>query len=201
MVRRSRIVVMAAAAVGATERQPLLEMQQEEEQDGGVEDGIEDPSPDPVAPTFEDVKEKDPEVAHEVARQRRDLAVHDEREPRRPHPDLRPEPVPVHDGVDERGGQDREHLERLGEFEPQKGHADEDALVEELEGIDPAVAEDGEEGAEQVEEAGEVEGVGPEEHAAHGARAEREAEEPLEGGRFSPPPDPPRVLDLGGGGG
>lgn len=43
-----------------------------------------------------------------------------------------------------------------------------------------------------MEEAGEVENVWPEEHAAGGAGAEGEAEQPLEW-RFGPPPEPPGV--------
>lgn len=47
-----------------------------------------------------------------------------------------------------------------------------------------------------MEEPREVEHVGPEEDAARGARAEWEAEEPLEGGGLGAPPEPPRVANL-----
>lgn len=50
-----------------------------------------------------------------------------------------------------------------------------------------------------MEEAGEVVHVRPEEDAAGGAGPQGEAEEPLQGG-FRPPPEPPRVADLGGSG-
>lgn len=52
---------------------------------------------------------------------------------------------------------------------------------------------------EQVKESREVENIGPEEDAARGARTEREAEEPLEGGAgLGTTPEPARVSDLGG---
>ena len=50
-----------------------------------------------------------------------------------------------------------------------------------------------------MEEAREVEDVGPEEDAPGGARAEWEAEEPLEGG-LGAAPEPAGVSDFGGGG-
>lgn len=51
-----------------------------------------------------------------------------------------------------------------------------------------------------MEESGEVEDVRPEEHAPGGPRTQGEAEEPLERGGPGPPPRPPCVTDLRGGG-
>ncbi|GAB2282521.1 hypothetical protein Dimus_017062 [Dionaea muscipula] len=136
-------------------------------------------------------------MAGQVAPQKHHLAAHHEREARAGKPDRRPEPVPVHHGGHQRGEDDPEDLKRLGELEPQEGHEDEDGVVEQLEKGHPPPAEDGEEAAEDVEEAGEVEDVGPEEDAAGGAGAEREAEEPLQGG-LGAAPEPTGLADLGG---
>lgn len=73
-------------------------------------------------------------------------------------------------------------------------------MVEYLEDGEFSAPEDCETGAEAVEEAGEVVNVGPEEDAARGARAQREAKEPLESGGFGAAPEPTGVADLGGGG-
>lgn len=65
-----------------------------------------------------------------------------------------------------------------------------------------AAADDGEKRAEEVEESGDVKNVRPEEHAAWGARADWETEEPLEcgGSDSAPPPEPPWFANLRGGG-
>lgn len=171
---------------------------QEQHQDRAVQDRVEHPRADPVAPALDQVQRQDADMAHQVAPEEHDLAVRDEREARDGQPDGGPEPVPVHGGVDERGREDGEDLERLRELEPEEGDASEGGVVEELREGEAAAAEDGEEGAEHVEEAGEVEDVGPEEDAAGGAGAEREAEEPLEWRRPGAAPKPPGVADLGG---
>ncbi|KAI3412342.1 Hexosyltransferase [Psidium guajava] len=173
---------------------------QEQHQDRAVQHRVEHPRADPVAPALGQVQRQNADVAHQVAPQEHDLAVRDEREARDGQPDGGPEAVPVHGGVDERGREDGEDLERLRVLEPEEGDASEGGVVEELRGGEAAAAEDGEEGAEHVEEAGEVEGVGPEEDAAGGAGAEREAEEPLERRRPGAAPQPLGIADLGGGG-
>lgn len=73
-------------------------------------------------------------------------------------------------------------------------------MVEYLEDGELSAPEDCEIGAEGVEEAGEVVNVGPEEDAPRGARAQGEAEEPLESGGFGAAPEPTGVADLRGGG-
>lgn len=171
---------------------------QEQHQDRAVEDRVEHPRADPVASALDQVQRQHSEMAYQVATQERDLAVRDEREARDGKPDGGPEPVAIHGGVDERGREDGEDLERLGELEPEEGDASEGRVVEELREGEAAAAEDGEEGAEHVEEAGEVENVGPEEDATGGAGAEREAQEPLEWRRPGAAPEPPGVADLGG---
>lgn len=90
-------------------------------------------------------------------------------------------------------------LERLGEFEPEERHADEDGVVEEVEEREAAAPQNGEVGAEDVEETREVKRVGPEEHAPRGARPDRETQQPLER-RLTPPPYPPGFPDFRGGG-
>lgn len=174
---------------------------QRQKQDRGVEHRIQPPCPDPIATPFQKVHQQDPNVAHNVAAQKQDLAADHEGEARAGEPDGGPEAVPVDDGVDGGGEEDGEDLEGLGKFEPEEGHEDEDGLVEEAEEGEVAAAQDGEVGPEGVEEAGEVEGVGPEEDAARGAGAEGEAEEPLERGRLGAAGEEPAgVADLGGGG-
>lgn len=139
-------------------------------------------------------------VAHQIAGEQDDLAIDDEGEAGAGQADGRPETVAVDDGVDERGEQNPDDLERLRELQPEEGDADGDGVAEQLEVRDFPVAEEGDEGADGVEEAGEVEGVGPKEDAAGGAGAQREAEEPLERGGAGAAPQPAAVLDLGGGG-
>lgn len=129
-----------------------------------------------------------------------DLAVDDEREiTRARQSDGGPEAIPVDRGVDERGGKYRENLKGLRELEPEKRHESEDGVVEELGEGEPTTSYDSEEGAEHVQEAGEVEDVGPEEDPTGGAGPEGEAEEPLEGG-LGAPPEPAGVADLCGSG-
>ncbi|KAK2976708.1 hypothetical protein RJ640_013964 [Escallonia rubra] len=87
------------------------------------------------------------------------------------------------------------------------GSGGDDAAADDAGGIRVAVAGDFT-GADDVrisdllyqgrEEAGQVEGVGPEEHAARWARAEREAEEPLERG-LGLAPEPSGSADIHGG--
>lgn len=72
-------------------------------------------------------------------------------------------------------------------------------MVEETREGEAATAEDGDEGAEEMEESREIEGVGPEEDPSGWASAERETEEPLKRG-FGSAPEPARVADLGQGG-
>ena len=70
-------------------------------------------------------------------------------------------------------------------------------MVEETKESEFPSTEDSKECAEEVEETREIENVGPEEHAPAGARAQREAEEPLKRRRRPrPPPEPARVSDL-----
>lgn len=173
---------------------------QEEQKNRAVEDGVANPSANPIAPAFPNVQRQHSHVAHQVASQQHHLAVHHERKTCARQSDSRPEPVAVHDRVEQRGGQYGQDLERLGEFQPEERHEDEDRLVEEVEERQSPAAEDGEECAEEVEKAGEVEDVGPEEDASGRAGAEREAEEPLERGGLSPPPEPAGVANLCGGG-
>ena len=71
-------------------------------------------------------------------------------------------------------------------------------MVEELEEGQPTTSQDGEDCPEHVEEAGEVEEVGPEEDPPRWSGAEGEAEEPLEGG-LGAAPEPSGVADLCGG--
>ena len=59
--------------------------------------------------------------------------------------------------------------------------------------------EERQEGLQEEEESREVEYVGPEEDPARWASTQWKTEEPLKRG-FAPPPEPPRVADLGGGG-
>ena len=140
-------------------------------------------------------------MAGHVAGEEDDLAADDEGEVAAGggQSDGGPEPVAVDGGVDECGGENGKDLKGLGEFEPEERYEGEDGVVEELGDGEAAPPDDGEKGAEHVEEAGEVVEVGPEEDAAGGAGAEGEAEEPLEGGGPGAAPEPPGVADLGGG--
>lgn len=93
---------------------------QEEQENGGVEDGIENPSSDSVAAAFDEMEQQDSDVAEDVAPQEHHLAVHHEREARAPEPDRRPESVGVDDGIYRCGEEDGEDLEGLGEFQPEE---------------------------------------------------------------------------------
>ncbi|PON37451.1 hypothetical protein PanWU01x14_320400, partial [Parasponia andersonii] len=155
---------------------------QEEQENNGVEDRVQDPRADPVTPALHEVQRQHADVAGHVAAEQRDLARDDEGEARAAEAEGGPEAVAVDGCVGERGGEYGEHLERLGELEPEERHEGEDRVVEELAKRQPAAPYDGEERAEHVEEAGEVVEVGPEEDPTRGAGPEREAEEPLERG-------------------
>lgn len=145
-------------------------------------------------------------MAHQVAPQQRHLARHHQRETRRraasghrqPHPD--PEPVPEEHHVRQRCREDRHHLERLRELEPEEGHAHQRRVAEEPRQRPRPPPEDREEGPKEMEEAREVEGVGPEENPAGGASPEGKTEEPLEWRGLRAAPEPSRVADLGEGG-
>ncbi|KAF3663095.1 hypothetical protein FXO38_10805 [Capsicum annuum] len=73
-------------------------------------------------------------------------------------------------------------------------------MVEELKEGELSTIENSEESTQYVEEAREVEDIGPKEHASRRTRAERETEEPLESGGFAPPPEPTSFPDFSGGG-
>lgn len=91
------------------------------------------------------------------------------------------------------------HLKRLRELEPEEGSDKEDGVVEQPKKREFPVTENDEEGSQQVEEAREVESVGPEEDAARGANTEWETKEPLERGGSCAPQEPLCVTDLGAG--
>ncbi|RAL40495.1 hypothetical protein DM860_006565 [Cuscuta australis] len=131
------------------------------------------------------------------------VAVRRRQKPLRPaHPHVPQEPAPVHGGEPESGGEDRHHLERLGELQPEEGHAYEDGVVEEVEGREAAPPQDHQVGAQHVEEAGHVERVRPEKDPTRGSGPHGKTQEPLERGRGPGPlPHPPRVADFGCGGG
>lgn len=46
---------------------------QEDEKKGSIEDGVEDPSADPIATSFPEMEEKNAEMTSEIATQQRDL--------------------------------------------------------------------------------------------------------------------------------
>lgn len=147
-----------------------------QQKNGGIKHRVAGPSANAVAPSFQNVKRKQPKMAEYVADKKSHLAIEDEREAGGRNPDGGQEPVAVDEEMEERGGENGQDLKRLRKFEPEEGSEDEDGLAEEVEEGQAAAAEDGEEGAEEVEESGEVENVGPEEHAPGGARAEWETE-------------------------
>lgn len=103
---------------------------------------------------------------------------------------LHPETTAVKQGVEEGGAEDGDDLEGLRELEPEEGDEDGDGVVEEVvvqfEAASPE-HEQGEQGVGQLQEAREVEEVGPEEDPAGGPGAQREAEKPLQRG-LGPPP-------------
>lgn len=89
-------------------------------------------------------------------------------------------------------------MKRLREFEPEKGHEQENGLVEESKEGEFTIMEDCEECTEQVKESGQIESVRPEEYSAGGASPKWETEKPLEGsGGFGAAPEPSCVTDLG----
>lgn len=141
------------------------------------------------------MQQQHPDMAEDVTSKQQNLAIHNDRKASAREPDCDPEPVTVDDGVDQRGGQNGDDLERLGEFKPEEGHKYENGPVKEVGEGQSATAEDGDEGAKELEESREVEDVRPEEDAACRACTKREAEEPLEWG-LGPSPEPTGVLDF-----
>jgi hypothetical protein len=185
-------VVIADAALSVA-------MQEDPEQ-GGVEQGVEEPGADAAAAAVAgaEVHPDDADVAGEVAAEQRELAgERDGRGPggargREARPD--PEAESEGDGVRERGRKDGEYLERLRELEPEEGHGDGGGVSEDPRDAAPAAAQHGEDAPRGVEVARQVVGVGPEEDAAGGARPRREAEQPAEGrGAAAAAPGPARV--------
>lgn len=144
-----------------------------------VKHRVEDPSSHSVASTLLEMQKQNADVGGGVAEQEDEVAVHHERESGRAESHVGAEPVGVDDGEPEGGEENREDLKRLREFEPEERHADEDGVVEEVEEREAAPPKHGEVGAEDVEEAGEVERVRPEEHAAGRPRPDRKTQQPL----------------------
>ncbi|KAM3271340.1 hypothetical protein ACQJBY_041865 [Aegilops geniculata] len=179
------VVVADAARAVAVEEHP---------EQRGVEQRVDHPRADAAAPAGHgapEVHPHHPRVAHQVATQQPQLAPQRHgRRPRREPRGVHPEAEPEGDGVGERGGEDGEHLERLGELEPEEGHGDGGGVREHPGGRPAPAPEHREHAPGRVEVPGEVVGVGPEEDAAGRAGPRREAEEPPE--RRGPAPAPPR---------
>lgn len=95
-------------------------------------------------------------VARHITTQQCHLAIRGERKRQRcftRQPDFRPEAVRVNDGMNRRGEQNRQHLKRLREFEPQKRHHQNDGVIKEPQKRQSSVTQNDKEGAKQVEEA------------------------------------------------
>lgn len=120
----------------------------EEEERGSVEDGVEGPGADAVAPTFREVEVEHGEVAEEVAHQEHHPAVDINDDACRKAAacrrnniiniakeccTLHPETTAVKQGVEEGGAEDGDDLEGLRELEPEEGDEDGDGVVEEVE--------------------------------------------------------------------
>lgn len=172
---------------------------QEEEEDHTIQQRIENPSTDSITSALHKVQEQNTDVEGQVATEHDDLAVQHEGEAGARQAYGGPEPVAVDHGVDQGDGEDGQHLEGLRELEPEEGHKRHEGVVEELEQGQATTSQDGEEGAQHVEEAGEVVHVRPEEDPTRRPGAQWEAEQPLERG-LGPPPEPAGLVDLGGGG-
>lgn len=144
---------------------------QEKQQNGTVEDRVEAPSPDSVAPTLHKMEHQDAHMAGQIATHKNDLAIHHKGEAGPPQSDRRPESVPVHHCVHHRSGQNRQNLKRLRKLKPHERHECGNRMVEEVEEGELPPPKNGENWTEHVEESGEVVDVGPEEDAAGGAGA------------------------------
>lgn len=156
--RSSRVVgvVVVPAPWEAGQPQLIGIAFDEEEERGIVEDGVEGPGADAVAPTFREVEEEHGEVAEEVAHQehyptvdvnddawRKEGAAAACRRRRRRRQcrhimniaeqccTLHPETTAVKQGVEEGGAEDGDDLEGLRELEPEEGGEDGDGVVEE----------------------------------------------------------------------
>lgn len=99
----------------------MTRMVQKQQENNAIQHRIEYPGANSVAPTSEKVKQEHPHMAHHVATQQQDLAVNHKWKARATQPHGRPEPVPVHHRMHQSGEQNRQHLKRLREFEPQEG--------------------------------------------------------------------------------
>lgn len=190
---------MISVSVSLT--QAFLNIKVEEgEKHEAIEQGVEEPGAHAVAAAFPEMEHQNPHVPRRVRHHQNNPTHHHERETPPPHSHLLAESVSVHQREHQAHRKNGQNLERLRELQPQKRHADEDGVVREVEHRElPGAPEEREEGADDVEEAGEVEHVRPEEDSAGGARAQGEAQQPLERGLVALP-EPPRVADFGHGG-
>ncbi|KAF7817551.1 hypothetical protein G2W53_031520 [Senna tora] len=180
-------------------REKPFEESQDEEENSSIEHRIEEPSANPVTSSSEEMEKKHSNMAHHIGSQEQHLAIESEGEACAGQADLPPETVGIDEGVKESGNENSHDLKGLGKFEPEEGHEKENGMVEKPEEGEVAVAKNGEEGAEEVEEAREVEDVGPEEDRARGTSSKWEAEEPFEGSGSGSgsTPEPAGMADFG----
>lgn len=100
---------------------PHIEIEKQQ-QHNSVENRVEHPRANPIAPTFEEeMQQKNPNMARHVTTQQHNLAVQHKRKARATKPNRSPEPVAIHERVHERGEENRQHLKRLRVLEPEEG--------------------------------------------------------------------------------
>ena len=85
-------------------------------------------------------------------------------------------------------GEEHQDLQRVRELEPEETRDERGGVPRDSRGRELALAEEDNEGVEELVQFGEVECVGPKEDATRGARAHGEAREPPETGLGSGPP-------------
>lgn len=85
----------------------------EQQKNGGIKHRVADPSANAIAPAFQNVKQKHPKMAEQVAGKQSRLAIEYEPEARGQEPDGRQEPVAVDEEIEEGGRENREDLKRL----------------------------------------------------------------------------------------
>ncbi|GAB4835883.1 hypothetical protein Ancab_000801 [Ancistrocladus abbreviatus] len=136
-------------------------------------------------------------MAHHVANEKDQMAVHHKWESSTRQPNTSPESIPIDKYILQGCEQYCQHLKGLGEFKPEEGHANEEGLIEEVEEGESMTPHDPEECTEKVEEARKVEGIGPKENPPRRTRAQREAKEPLECcGQVGVVPEPTGLTNL-----
>ncbi|CAN6455119.1 unnamed protein product [Victoria cruziana] len=159
---------------------------EEEDQQRGIEDGIEAPSLHTAAApsTARKVLPKEDGGHGDAEEELEDLEVGDHPLPLGGAADAAGEVVSVHKGVDGSIGDESDDQEGLNVLQPQVAHHHHDRVVVDVQERQRLPFQQDEDGVRELEDLGEVEDVTPEEDGAAGLSAQREAEKPIDVGHL-----------------